>query len=74
VLRDAPNSLQGPMEFEIATFHTMSGNRGRAPVLMDQAVQSGFDSQLVVAFASDDRVRLPSTTPRGSLLSRQENR
>ncbi len=43
VLRDAPRSLQGPMEFEIATLHTMLGNRDRAMWLIDQAIQSGFD-------------------------------
>ena len=59
VLRDAPKSLQGPMEFEIATLHTMLGNRDRALVLMDQAVQSGFDDCVAVqreelkAFRSD---------------------
>ncbi len=48
VLRDAPDSLHGPMQFEIATLHTMLGNRDRALVLMDQAVQAGFDDCVAV--------------------------
>ncbi len=48
VLRDAPDSLQGPMEFEIATLHAMLGNRDRALVLIDHAVQSGFDDCVAV--------------------------
>ncbi len=43
VLRDAPKPLQGPMEFEIATLHTMLGDTDRALRLIDQAIQSGFD-------------------------------
>ncbi|MGE5358091.1 MAG: tetratricopeptide repeat protein [Bacteroidales bacterium] len=43
LLRDAPKSLQGPIQFEIAALHAVLGNRDRALVLMDQAVQSGFD-------------------------------
>ncbi len=43
LLKDAPRSLQGPVEFEIAALHAVLGNRDRALALMEQAVQSGFD-------------------------------
>ncbi len=48
MLRDAPRLLQGPVEFEMAALHAALGNRERALVLMDQAVQSGFDDCVAV--------------------------
>ncbi len=47
-LQQAPKSLQGAVQFEIATLHAALGNKDRALAMMDQAIQSGFDDCLAV--------------------------
>ncbi len=47
-LQQAPKSLQGPVQFEIASLHAALGNRDRALAMMEQAIQSGFDDCLAI--------------------------
>ncbi len=48
LLKDAPRSLQGPLEFEMAALHAVLGNGDRALVLVGQAVECGFDDCVAV--------------------------
>ena len=43
LLQQAPKSLQGPVQFEIAVLHAVLGNTDRSLTIMEQAVLSGFD-------------------------------
>ncbi len=42
-LKQAPKTLQGAVEFEIAALHAAMGNKDRALAMIEQAIQSGFD-------------------------------
>lgn len=48
MLRHAPKSLQGPVQFEIAALHAALGNPDRSLAMMEQAIQSGFDDCLAI--------------------------
>jgi len=47
-LQQAPQSLQGPVQFQIASLYALLGDRDRALKMMEQAIQSGFDDCLTV--------------------------
>ncbi len=47
-LQQAPKSLQGPVQFEIAGLHATLGDTGRSLAVMEQAIQSGFDDCLAI--------------------------
>lgn len=47
-LQQAPKSLQGPVQFEIASLHALLGDKEGALTAMAQAIQSGFDDCLAV--------------------------
>jgi len=47
-LEQAPKSLHGPVQFEIASLHALLGDKDRALAMMEQAIQSGFDDCLAI--------------------------
>ncbi len=47
-LQQAPKSLQGPVQFEIATLHAALGDKDRALAMMEQAIESGFDDCVAI--------------------------
>lgn len=48
VLQEAPKSLQGPVQFEMAVLQAAMGNTDRSLAMMEQAIQSGFDDCLAI--------------------------
>jgi len=52
-LQQAPKALRGPVEFEIATMHSALGNTERALVMLEQAIQSGFDDCISIQQDAD---------------------
>lgn len=47
-LEQAPRSLRGSVQFEIASLHALLGNKDHALAMMEQAIQSGFDDCLTI--------------------------
>lgn len=47
-LQQAPKSLLGPVQFEMAALHAALGDSDRSLAVMEQAIQSGFDDCLAV--------------------------
>jgi tetratricopeptide (TPR) repeat protein len=52
-LQQAPKVLRGPVQFEIATMHSALGNTQRALVVLEQAIQSGFDNCISIQQDAD---------------------
>jgi hypothetical protein len=52
-LQQAPKALRGPVTFEIATMHSALGNTERALVMLEQAIQSGFDDCIAIQQDAD---------------------
>jgi hypothetical protein len=52
-LQQAPKALRGPVEFEIATMYSALGNTQRALVMIEQAIQSGFDDCIAIQQDTD---------------------
>lgn len=48
-LRTAPKSIQGPVQFEMATLHAALGDKDNALKLFEQAIGSGFDDCIAIA-------------------------
>ena len=54
LLQQAPKSLQGPGQFEIAVLHAALGNTDRSLTIVEQAVLSGFVSAGIMPPANRD--------------------
>lgn len=52
-LQQAPKALRGPVQFEMATMHAALGNTKRALVMLEQAIQSGFDDCIAIQQDAD---------------------
>ncbi len=62
LLQQAPKSLRGPVQFEIAGLHAALGNTDRSLATMEQAIQSGFDDCLAVQ--QNDKINAAGSDPR----------
>jgi hypothetical protein len=52
-LQQGPKALRGQVEFEIATMHSALGNTQRALIVLEQAIQSGFDNCIAIQQDAD---------------------
>ncbi len=61
-LKQAPKTLQGAVQFEIAALYGAMGNKDRALAMIEQAIQSGFDD--CPAMQQREELKLIRSDPR----------